>query len=135
VQPTPVSPSFAGFGLFNGAVGFANQRFHAALYQMVPPVLPAPEHLAAFSAVDGSTLWDDEIGLSWGSVGIGGGLVFAGNQDDANFYVYDAATGTRLNTVLMPDNVTSGASVVDGTVYVGFGVLSSTGGVQALALP
>ena len=50
---------------------------------------------------------------------IAGGLVFAGNQVDTNFYVYDAATGTRLNTLTMPDNVTSGASVVDGTVYVG----------------
>jgi outer membrane protein assembly factor BamB len=133
VLPTPVSPGFAGFGLFNGAVGFADQRFHAALYQQIPGSVP--NHLMAFSAADGSTVWEDDIGISWGSVGIAGGLVFVGSQAATDLFVYDAATGTRLNTIAMPDNVTSGASIVDGTVYVGYGVLSSTGGVRALALP
>ncbi|MDG2308715.1 MAG: hypothetical protein P8R42_29395 [Candidatus Binatia bacterium] len=44
------------FGLFNGAVGFAGDRFHAALYETIPVASPEPEHLMAFSAVDGATL-------------------------------------------------------------------------------
>ena len=34
--PTPVTPGFAGFGLFNGAVGYANGRFYAALNDHIP---------------------------------------------------------------------------------------------------
>ena len=37
-----------------------------------------PEHLLAFSPVDGSIGWQDEIGASWGSIGAGGGLVVVG---------------------------------------------------------
>ena len=64
VRPSPVTPSFAGFGLFNGAVGFANDRFFAALYDFTPPIVGPPKHLQAFSAVDGSMAWEDEIGRS-----------------------------------------------------------------------
>jgi outer membrane protein assembly factor BamB len=135
VVPTPVSPAFAGFGLFNAAVGFADQRFFAALYEQVPPAMPAPDHLMAFSAVDGSTAWSDDIGISWGSIALAGGLVFAGTQDTTDFFVYDATTGTRLKTFGMPSNVASGASVVGGTVYVGYGEVTPDGGVQAFALP
>lgn len=135
VVPTPVSPGFAGFGLFNGAVGFADQRFYAALYRQIPEFMPAPEHLTAFSAVDGSTVWADEIGHSWGHVGLAGGLLFTGTEDAEEFYVYDATTGTRLKTFPMPATVTSGASIVDGVVYVGYGTTSINGGVMAFALP
>jgi hypothetical protein len=44
--------------------------------------------------------------------------------------VHDAATGARLKTLPMQTSVLSGASVVDGVVYVGYG-----GGVVALGLP
>ncbi len=135
VVPTPVSPAFAGFGLFNGAVGFADQKFFAALYEQIPAALPEPDHLMAFSAVDGATAWSDDIGDSWGSIALAGGLLFTGTQDTTDFYVYDAATGTRLKTFSMPSNVNSGASIVGGTVYVGYGTYAGTGGVQAFALP
>jgi polyvinyl alcohol dehydrogenase (cytochrome) len=133
--PTPVSPAFAGFGLFNGGLGFADQRFYASLYQFTPPVVPAPEHLMAFSAVDGSTVWQDEIGISWGSIGLANGLLFTGTMAASEFYVYDATLGTRLKTFTMPSNVTSGPSIVDGSVYVGYGVFGPAGGVMAFALP
>jgi hypothetical protein len=97
--------------------------------------MPAPEHLMAFSAVDGSTVWSDEIGHSWGHVGLAGGLLFTGTEDAEEFYVYDAATGMRLKTFPMPATVTSGASIVDGIVYVGYGTSSIVGGVMAFALP
>jgi len=135
VVPTPVSPAFAGFGLFNGAVGFADQKFFAALYEQIPAAMPEPDHLMAFSAVGGGTAWSDDIGDSWGSIAIAGGLLFTGTQDTTDFYVYDAATGTRLKTFSMPSNVNSGASIVGGTVYVGYGTYAGTGGVQAFALP
>lgn len=165
VQPTPITPGFAGFGLFNGAIGYADQRIHAALNALIPPrvcennhamgcnsdaqcgdgiCLPRPEHLAAFSPTDGALLWSDEIQPSWSSVGIANGLVFTGtNQviedDEGNavsyYYVYDAATGDRLNTFEIPAQSASGASIVDGTVYFGYGIFGDVGGVVALSLP
>jgi outer membrane protein assembly factor BamB len=133
VAPTPVTPAFAGFGLFNAAVGFADQRFHAALFDHVPSISPAPKHLMAFSAVDGAGVWEDEIGESWGSVALANGVLFVGANETAGLFVYDAALGTRLTTLALPETTTSGASIVDGSVYVGFGV--ATGGVQAFTLP
>jgi outer membrane protein assembly factor BamB len=135
VRPAPVTPAFAGFGLFDGAVGFAADRFHAALNDFIPALGSPPQHLQAFSAVDGSTLWQDEIGASWGSVGIGGGLVAMGTLAANVVYVYDAATGTRLTTLSLPGTVSSGPSIVDGTLYVGYGVFGATGGVSAFGLP
>jgi outer membrane protein assembly factor BamB len=133
VAPTPVTPGFAGFGLFNGAVGFEDQRFHAALFDHVPSISPAPKHLMAFSAVDGTGLWEDDIGISWGSMAIANGVLFVGSNVASSLFVYDAALGTRLATLSLPTNTTSGASIVDGTVYVGFGL--PAGGVQAFVLP
>jgi outer membrane protein assembly factor BamB len=135
VRPAPVTPSFAGFGLFDGAVGFANDRFFAGFYDFTPPLVIPPKHLRAFSAVDGSTAWEDEIGQSWGSVGLGGGLLATGTLAGGNFYVYDAATGVRLQTIMLPATTTSGPVIVDGTLYVGYGLGGSTGGVAAFGLP
>ena len=133
--PKPVTPAFAGFGLFNGAVGFVSNRFVAALNDFVPALASPPEHLMAFSPVDGSTVWQDEIGASWGSIGAGGGLVVVGTLAADVLYVYDATTGTRLATLTMPDTVTSGAAIVDGTIYVGYGIAGQAGGVRAFGLP
>jgi outer membrane protein assembly factor BamB len=135
VRPVPVTPSFAGFGLFDGAVGFAGDRFFAALYNFTPPLVSPPKHLQAFSAVDGSTAWEDEIGVSFGAVGIGGGLVAMGTLSAANVYVYDATTGVRLKTLPIPTTTSSGPSIVDGTIYVGYGLGGSVGGVAAFGLP
>lgn len=165
VQPTRITPGFAGFGLFNGAIGYADHRIHAALNALIPTrvcdndhskgcsddaacgdgiCLPAPEHIAAFSPVDGSLLWSDEIGESWGSVGIANGVVFAGTNEEVEdamgnstsfYYAYDAATGERLNTFEIPAASSSGASIVDGRVYFGYGIFGGVGGVVALGLP
>jgi hypothetical protein len=165
VQPTPITPGVAGFGLFNGAIGYADQRIHAAINALSPSrvcdndhskgcnndsqcgdgfCLPRPEHMIAFSAADGSFLWTDEIQPSWSSVGIANGVVFAGTNQEVEdsegntisfYYAYDAATGDRLNTFEIPTSSASGASIVDGTVYFGYGIFGPVGGVVALSLP
>jgi outer membrane protein assembly factor BamB len=135
VAPVPTTPAFAGFGLFDGGVGFAADRFFAALYDHVPPLTMPPKHLMAFSAVDGSTAWEDEIGLSWSNVGIGGGLLLTGTLAASSVYVYDAATGVRLATLGLPATSVAGPVIVDGTVYLGYGLGSAVGGVRAFTLP
>jgi outer membrane protein assembly factor BamB len=140
VLPTPVSPGFAGYGLFNGAVGYAGGRFFAALnevfYAPGDPTPPPPKHLMAFSEVDGGTVWDDEIGRSWSHVGIANGVLYASTNEAAEFYAYDAATGARLATFALPEGTTSagGAVVVDGMLYLPYGVQGDKGGVQAYRL-
>jgi outer membrane protein assembly factor BamB len=135
VRPAPVTPAFAGFGLFNGAVGFADDRFFATFYNFSPGLVSPPEHLRAFSAVDGSTAWEDEIGVSWSGVGIGGGLVAMGTLVSPSVYVYDTATGVRVKTLAIPAATTAGPSIVDGTMYVGYGLGGAAGGVAAFGLP
>ena len=64
------------------------------------------------------------------------GLVFSGANDVNEYYVYDAATGARLNTVQVPGVIASGASIVDGVVYVGYWQgADGAGGVIALDVP
>jgi len=135
VEPSPVTPAFAGFGLFDGAVGFANNRFYAALYDFIPALASPPNHLMAFDATNGTTAWQDDIGKSWGSIAVANGVVFTGTNVVAEYYAYDAATGARLKTFTVPTTISSGASIVDGTVYVGYGIIGPAGGVLAYALP
>jgi outer membrane protein assembly factor BamB len=130
VLPAPVSPAFAGYGLFNAEVAYANRRFYAALYEFVPPTNPAPNHLMAFSEVDGSTVWSDEIGRSWSSVSIAGGVLYAGTQTSPVLYSYDASTGARLGTHALPQVSASRGTVSAGHLYIGYGV-STAGGVRA----
>jgi len=75
------------------------------------------------------------------------GVVFNGSQLASlfssglnRFRAYDAATGTELFSTPMPGGVASGAAIVDGRVFVGYGdVLDGNGlpigGVQAFGLP
>jgi len=161
VAPTPVTPGFAAYGLFNGAIGFADQRIHAALFNMAAPGGNPPNKLRAFSSVDGHELWHDEIGSSWSHVGIANDVLFVGTQvtmmrctndleqeceDEAEcdgglcvpaspYYAYDARDGRRLFTVTLPASGVGGPSIVDGSVYVPYGVLGGEGGVVAFALP
>jgi outer membrane protein assembly factor BamB len=162
VLPTPVSPGFAGFGLFNGAVGYANGVFYAALNEMFAPrPNPYPDRLRAFSEVDGATVWSQPIPTSWGSIGLANDVLFVGHRDTqmlcagddggpceensdcgrggtcvdkGPFLIYDARDGTKLREILMPAHVTSGPSIVDGVVYAGYG-LGAPGGVMALTPP
>jgi outer membrane protein assembly factor BamB len=161
VVPTPMTPGFAGYGLFNGAIGFADQRIHAALYNVIAPGGNPPNHLRAFSSVDGHELWSDEIGSSWAHASIANNLVFAGTQstvkrcsndlekectqdaectggtclDAGPYYIYDARDGRRLKSFTLPANAAGGASIVDGTAYVPYGIFEAQGGVVAYALP
>jgi outer membrane protein assembly factor BamB len=127
------APSFAAFGLFNAAIGYANHRLFGALYQFSG--WPAGnDHLYAFDDEAGATEWSAQIGPSWGSMAIANGLLFVGTNEVPALYVYDAVTGARLNTLATPGKVTSGASIVGGTVYVGHGP-DGPGGVRAFGLP
>ncbi len=161
VRATPISPGFAGFGLFNGAIAYADGRIFAALYFLLPPrvcsndaqkgcsadgdcapggTCPAePKHLMAFDAATGATLWQDEIGRSWSHVAVANGVVYAGTQStdpdtkESWLYAYDAATGQRLATLTLPTASAARAAIVGDTVYVGYG-LANLGGVSAFSL-
>lgn len=127
---------FAGFGLFNGAVAFSNGVFGAALYDHDNyPTLG--DHFMIFDGEDGSTVATDNlsnIGQSWGDVTIANDLFYMGTNGAAAYYVYDQA-GDRVHTLTLPDISAGGAAVVDGEVFVPFGILGNLGGVRAYQLP
>ena len=145
--PRPISPNFAGFGIFNGGIGYADDRIHAALYQFAISTPPTPPvHFQSFNIADGATIDTDEIDLSWSNVGLANGVVFTGTNTavevsegifQSKFYAYDAATLTPLATFDLPPDAagfnftTSGVTVLDGWVYVGYGVFGPSGGVRA----
>jgi outer membrane protein assembly factor BamB len=158
LMPVPISPNFAGFGMFNGGLAYADGRIHAAVSRLIPArvceadprigctqdaacpsgrCLPEPEHLLAFDPADGSILWSDEIGPSWSSVAVVNGVVYAGTNTTtpggSEFYAYDAASGTRLATFPLPDTSAARAAVAGGTLLVGYGVFAP-GGVRAFSL-
>ena len=160
VISTPVTPAFAGFGLFNGAISFADGRIFAALYRTVPArrcsndasqgctsdaqcpggtCPPEPKHLMAFDVTNGSTVWEEEIGRSWCHVAVVNGVVYAGTQDAddetgaSSLFAHDAATGARLATFPLPVTSTARAAVVGDTLITGYGELGS-GGIRALSL-
>ena len=135
VLPVPVSPAFAGFGLFDGAIAYENGRIYAALFQMIPHPTPEPPHLMAFDVQDGSMLWSDDIGRAYAHVGVKNDVLFTGTNDVPELYVYDAARGIRLTTFQLPASSSSRAAVSGDTVYVGYGILSNVGGVRAYRLP
>jgi outer membrane protein assembly factor BamB len=161
VRVTPITPSFAGFGLFNGALAYADGRLFAALYQLAPArvcstdgrkrcdedadcvsvggTCPAePKHLMAFDAATGDTLWEQEIGASWSHVAVANGVVYAGTQatdgdSDASWlYAHDAGTGERLGTFSLPAASAARPLVAGDSVIVGYGITG--GGVLALSL-
>jgi len=131
VLPLPVTPDFAGFGLFNGPITVAEGRVHAALYEFAPPTEPEPDHLQAFDVETGATLWTDDIGPSWSGIGFNDGVVYAGTNDSAEFFAYDAANGTRLAAFALPATTVSRAIVEDESLYIGYGIFGGVGGVRA----
>lgn len=158
VRPTPISPGFAGFGLFNGAIAHADGLIFAALNSLIPSRVcdndhskectsdadcpggacpPEPEHLKAFRATDGSEAWSAEIGRSWSHVRAATGVVYSGTGTffggAKEFYAYDAVTGVRLGAFPLPAVSASRPLVVDDTVYVGYGLIGG-GGVRAFSL-
>jgi outer membrane protein assembly factor BamB len=139
-------PTFAAFGLFNGAIAFADGDIYAALYD-VTGWPGSNDHLMAFSGLDGgdgagggdgTSLWSSQIGTSWGDTTVSNGIVWAGNTGTSDFYAYDQATGALLHTLTVPTGiVTGGAAVENGVIYVPFGAIfgGAGGGVAAFELP
>jgi outer membrane protein assembly factor BamB len=135
-NPVAAPGEFAGFGLFNAPIAHDGQRFYAALYG-APPFAGWPganDHLFAFNEGDGSAAWSDQIGLSWGATTVANGVVYMGTNAAQAFYAYDAASGVRIHTLSVPGTVTGGAAIVDGTVYVPYG-LGTPAGLVAFSLP
>jgi outer membrane protein assembly factor BamB len=159
VRTQPVSPNFAGFGLFNGAIAYADGRIYAALNVLAPARVcsddgskqcdedadcpgatcpPESKHLMAFDATTGQTVWAEEIGRSWSHVGVVNGVVYAGrneqeSSDPSSLFAHDAATGVRLATFPLPRQSTARSVVVGDTLYVGYGT-GAQGGVLAMSL-
>jgi cysteine-rich repeat protein len=159
VRAKPVTPGFAGFGLFNGAIAHADGRIYAALGSLVPArvcahdttrgcradsdcggalCLPAPDHLMAFDARDGSTVWSaDDIGPSWAHVGVSDGVLYTGagtfSGGPEELFAYDAGDGTLLARFPMPEHVISRPTVDGNSLYVGYGI-AVPGGILAFSL-
>jgi polyvinyl alcohol dehydrogenase (cytochrome) len=75
-----------------------------------------------------------------GVVYLGSQRISFNNNGTNRFRAFNAATGALLLDRSMPGGVASGATIVNGRVYVGYGVFldggdPSVGGVQALGLP
>jgi outer membrane protein assembly factor BamB len=159
VRSEPISPGFAGYGLFNGAITYVDGRIYAALNNVVPPrvcdndpkkgcdedadcpggTCPVEhKHLAAFDAIDGHIVWEEEIGRSYSHVAVVNGIVWATTNDTDDtgaswLYAHDAATGARLATFPLPKDSSARVAVEGDSIYVGYGV-GSDGGLLALSL-
>lgn len=131
VLPTPITPAFAGFGLFNGPVTYDDGRLFAGLNEFVPAVTPAPDHVMAFDATDGSLLWSRDFGATWSGASVQNGVVYVGNSQAGQLHTFDAATGDPLGVYPLPAPTTSLAAVRGDALYVGYGIFGSVGGVRA----
>jgi outer membrane protein assembly factor BamB len=133
--------AFAGFGLFNGAIGFADGKLYASMYDMT--LVPSADNLDrvwAFDGTDGSHVWSaGEDKYSWAHVGLAGGMLFTGGAANSiEFNIYDGSNGTLLKTFgvgAFLEAPVGGPSIVDGTVFAPSGVFGSSGGVRAFGLP
>ncbi|TFH25530.1 MAG: hypothetical protein E4H03_00400, partial [Myxococcales bacterium] len=161
VQPTPVPPGFAGFGLFNGPLSVDNGMIYAAIYKLIPRTvcaddhttgcttnadcsvgecLPDVNHLMAFDADDGSIVWSQQIGSTWSATSVSNGIVFTGTDPGeapsglSQLLAHDAATGAPLAAYELTNATVTKAAVDADSLYVGYGVVSSPGGVQAFEL-
>jgi outer membrane protein assembly factor BamB len=137
------APTFAGFGLFNGAVAYDEEtdRFFAALFD-IPGFPDADDHMLSFDGVDGATAWTASLagGNSWQSPTIANGLVYAGTLANDSLLVFDATSGALEATLpASAGTVMGGAAIENGVVYIPFGDvfsgMNSAGGVRAYALP
>jgi outer membrane protein assembly factor BamB len=135
---------FASFGLFNGPAAYADGRIFTSLNAFGDGSPVGIVHSQAFSIVDGDNEWvaSQDIGATWGAVSTAGGVVYmgAGNLGGSNnFYAFDATNGQLLHTFVMPHKTTSGPSIVDSELFVGFGLRLGPAvqptGVRAYELP
>jgi len=158
VMPKPVTPGYAGFGLFNGPLAVDNGIVYAGMYALIPArvcdndhaqgcnedadcpgsfCIPEPDHLMAFDATDGSVVWSDDIGRTWSGVSVHDGVTYSAQSATdpmtnlGTFFAHDAATGTRLASYELPNSTTSLALVDGDNLYIGYGIVSTPGGVSA----
>jgi len=135
IVPRPVSPGFAGWGVFNGTLGYDGHLLYAALHGPIPDPDPARENLQAYDPHDGSTVWTAEFPLGWAHVAVAAGIVVAGNNSDTAFACHEARTGKRLAQFALPTTTVSRAAIVGDRLYIGYGVTTNPGGVRAYRLP
>lgn len=121
---------FAAFGLFNGGLAYGDGLLFAALNEPAVASDEPLDHLMAFSPVDGSIVWSDDIGPSWADVTYHDGVVFTGTNGAPLLFAYDAESGTRLAEYELPGPVTGNATIHEGMLFIGFG-LSDMGGLRA----
>lgn len=135
------APSFAGFGLFNGAVAYdrATDRFFAALFSL--STYPSGnDNLLAFTGADGTTSWSEPLADSWSSPTIANGILYTGSLAASALYAHDVNSGALLMTLPVPEgSVLGGAAIDNGVVYIPYGDVfggsNSKGGIVAYALP
>jgi hypothetical protein len=143
-----VSPGFGGWGVFNGAVGFADGKIYAALHSLAARTPPF-DRLQAFDVISGALVWSDRFNRSWGDVTIANEVLFSGDCGNniicggsgvcaagedcpgGRYYVYNATTGQHIKTFETRAPVTGGAAIVDGVVYMPYGLFGPMGGVVA----
>ena len=146
VVSVPVSPGFAAWGLFNGSISYSEGHVFAALHDTLPS--GRPDHLQAFRISDGATVWGNPFVRTWGDTTSANGVVYAGDCGrnstcsrecteptcpSGTYYAADASSGEILKRLAMPGPAVGSGTIVDGTLYVGYGLFFSPGGVVAFA--
>lgn len=147
VVPVPVSPGFASWGLFNGAIAYSAGHIYAGLHDVAPS--RNPQRLQAFRITDGRTAWTQPFQRTWGDTTVANGVLFigdCGNNTNCNpacgsnpcpvgsYHVFDATDGRAIKTFSTPAPVAGGAAVIDGVVYAPYGLSGAVGGVTAYAI-
>ena len=131
------APTFAGFGLFNGAVAYEadTDQFFASLYSI--DTYPAlNDKLLSFGGADGVTGWSEQHGSSWSSPTIANGVLYTGNLADASLFAHDTTTGTQEAALTLPSgNAIGGAAIDNGVVYIPYTAVPGNGGLVAYELP
>lgn len=131
-----VMGGFASFGAFNGPAAYADGRLFTSLYGHASTLGdPALKQLQAFDvANDGVNLWESDPNTpTFAGVGVANGVVYlaTGGLPGAfgvpaalsEFKAFDAETGATLATFPLPNQASSGPSIANGELFIGFGVL------------
>jgi outer membrane protein assembly factor BamB len=134
-------PTFAGFGLFNGADAYdaETDQFFAALDGSTT-YATSNDHLISFNGADGTTGWSELPGssnASWSSLTLANDVLYAGTNAHSRLDAYNKATGAFIASLNVPSGqVYGGAAVENGVIYIPFGnIISGDGGVIAYQLP
>lgn len=139
-----VPDQFASFGLFNGPAALAGKRLFTSLNGFSDGSPSGIVHTQAFKVKNGKHNWDAsfDVGQTWGAVSVGGNVVYVGSANVAGakhqFYAFNAKNGKLLRTFELPASTSSGPSIVDGELFIGYGlgvVVPETSGVRAYELP